>query len=50
MVRNSYGIFHAVEIYKKEILLDIIDHCTRYPLLGGKLESLKKFNKKLLER
>ena len=52
VVRNPYnkGMFHSVEIYKKERLLDIINHCTSYPLLGGKLESLKIFNQKLLER
>ena len=50
VVRNPYGKFHSVKIYKKQILLDIIDHCTRYPLLGGKLESLKKLAKKLLEK
>ena len=47
-VRNPYGKFYIVEIYKKETLLKIIHHCTNYPLLGEKLESLKKFDKKLL--
>ena len=47
-VRNPYGKFYAVEIYKKEVLLKIISHCTNYPLFGEKLESLKKFNQKLL--
>ena len=46
-VRNPYGKFYALEIYKKEVLLNIISHCTNYPLLGEKLESLKKFNQKL---
>jgi len=46
-VRNPYGKFYAVEIYKKEVLLKIISHCTNYPLFGEKLESLKKFNQKL---
>jgi hypothetical protein len=46
-VRNSYGRFYFLEIYKKEVLLKIITHCTNYPLLGEKLESLKTFNKKL---
>lgn len=48
MVRNPYGKFYSVEIYKRQVVLDIINHCTNYPLLGGKLESLKKFNQKLL--
>jgi Cytochrome C and Quinol oxidase polypeptide I/LAGLIDADG endonuclease len=43
-VRNPYGKFYFLEIYKKEVLLKIITHCTNYPLLGEKLESLKKFN------
>jgi hypothetical protein len=46
-VRNPYGKFYFLEVYKKEVLLKIITHCTNYPLLGEKLESLKKFNKKL---
>ena len=46
-VRNPYGKFYAVEIYKKETLLKIISHCINYPLLGEKSESLKKLNQKL---
>lgn len=49
IVRNPYGKFYFLEVYKKEILLKIINHCTNYPLLGEKLESLKKFSKKVLE-
>ena len=47
-VRNSYGRFYFLEIYKKEVLLKVITHCTNYPLLGEKRESLKTFHKKLL--
>jgi hypothetical protein len=46
-VRNSYGNFYVLEVYKKEALHKIIEHCTNYPLLGEKLESLKKFSQKL---
>jgi hypothetical protein len=46
-VRNPYGKFYSLEVYKKVVLLKIIAHCTNYPLLGEKLESLKEFNKKL---
>lgn len=46
-VLNPYGKFYSLEIYKKEVLLKIIAHCTNYPLLGEKLESLQKFNQKL---
>jgi hypothetical protein len=45
---RPYAKFYAVEIYKREVLLKIISHCTNYPLLGGKLESLKNFNQKFL--
>lgn len=46
-IRNPYGKFYFLEIYKKEVLLKIISHCTNYPLLGEKLESLKKFSQKI---
>jgi len=46
-VRNPYGKFYFLEVYKKEVLEKIITHCINYPLLGEKLESLKKFSKKL---
>lgn len=46
-VRNSYGKFYFLHIYKKKVLLKIITHCTNYPLLGEKLESLKKLSQKL---
>lgn len=42
-VRNPYGNFYFIEVYKKEVLAKIVVHCTNYPLLGEKLESLKKF-------
>jgi len=41
-VRNPYGNFYFIEVYKKEVLAKIMTHCTNYPLLGEKLESLKK--------
>nr|QPC56058.1 LAGLIDADG endonuclease [Ophiocordycipitaceae sp.]QUT09492.1 LAGLIDADG endonuclease [Ophiocordycipitaceae sp.]QUT09520.1 LAGLIDADG endonuclease [Ophiocordycipitaceae sp.]QUT13250.1 LAGLIDADG endonuclease [Ophiocordycipitaceae sp.]DAJ12188.1 TPA_asm: LAGLIDADG endonuclease [Ophiocordycipitaceae sp.] len=47
-VRNPYGKFYFLEVYKKEALLKITTHCTNYPLLGEKLESLNKFSKKLV--
>lgn len=46
-IRNPYRKFYLLEIYKKEIWLNIITHCTNYPLLGEKLESLKKLIKKI---
>lgn len=47
-IRNPYSKFYFLEIYKKQVLLNIIKHCTYYPLLGEKLESLKRINQKLL--
>jgi hypothetical protein len=46
-VRNSYGKFFALEIYKKEVLKRIIKHCYNYPLLGEKRISFEKFSQKL---
>ena len=45
-IRSTNGKFYSIEIYKKEVLLKIITHCVNYPLLGEKLESLKKFLRK----
>jgi len=42
-VRNPYGNFYFTEVYKKEVLAKIVAHCTNYPLLGEKSESLKKW-------
>ena len=47
-IQNTNCKFYSIEIYKKEVLLKIITHCTNYPLLGVKLESLKKISQKLL--
>jgi len=47
-VRNPGGKFYSLEVYKKEVLLRIITHCNNYPLLGEKLESFKRFSKKVL--
>lgn len=38
------GNFYSIEIYRKETLKKIINHCNDYPLLGEKAASLKKFN------
>ena len=46
-VRNSYGNFYALEIYKKEVLKRIITHCTNFPLLGEKRISFVNFSEKL---
>lgn len=44
-VRNPYGKFYAIEVYKKETLLSIMAFFNKYPLMGEKLESYKKFKK-----
>ena len=46
-IRNPYGKFYFLEVYKKEVLFKIISHCTNYPLLGEKLESLNRLKSKL---
>jgi hypothetical protein len=46
-IRNPYKSFFLIEVYKKEALLNIINHCNNYPLLGKKLESLNNFSKNL---
>ena len=35
--------FYSLEVYKKDVLNKIIDHCEIYPLLGAKKDSLLKF-------
>jgi hypothetical protein len=45
MIRNPYKKFFVLESYKKETLNRIISHCTSYPLLGEKSQSLEKFIK-----
>lgn len=46
-VRNSHDRFYFLDIYKKEVLLKIITHCTNNPLLGEKSISLTTFSKNL---
>lgn len=48
-VRNRSGKFYFIEVYRKEVLLNIINHCMNYTLLGEKLESLKKFSQKIFQ-
>jgi len=42
-VRGLKNNFWLLEIYRKSTLIQIINHCTQYPLLGEKSISLKKF-------
>jgi LAGLIDADG endonuclease len=45
IVKNPNKNFYSIEIYKKETLNRIINHCINYPLLGEKSQSLDKFIK-----
>lgn len=47
VVRNPCNHFYSIEIYKKKSLLNIINHCYTYSLMGEKLESFKTFSKKI---
>ena len=53
MIKNHFNIkneirfiknkFWFIEVYRKTILIKIIDHCTKYPLLGEKTLSFYQF-------
>ena len=49
MIRKPYKNkeFYSLEVYRKEVLHRIIQHCEIYPLLGAKKDSLNKFKKTL---
>ena len=42
-IRNLNENFYILEIFNKQDLSNIINHCIKYPLLGEKAISLKKF-------
>jgi hypothetical protein len=42
-IRKINNRFWVVEVYRKSILLNIINHCIEYPLLGQKILSFSKF-------
>jgi len=42
-IRNPSKNFYLLEVYKKEVLKKINNHCLDYPLLGEKSNSFKKF-------
>lgn len=42
-VINPYKDFYSIETYSKISLAKVIKHCTIYPLLGNKYQSLEKF-------
>ena len=42
-VRKKGDRFWVIEIYRKSILINIINHCIEYPLLGEKILSFTKF-------
>jgi autonomous glycyl radical cofactor GrcA len=49
LVRNPYGKFYSIEIYKKETLNKIINHFKDYPLLGEKANQLKIFISQIIQ-
>ena len=42
-VRCIKDNFYILEVYRKSILINIMDHCYKYPLLGEKMLSFNKF-------
>ena len=46
-IRKTNHSFYSLEIYNKEILIKIIDHCINNPLLGEKAISLQKFDQNI---
>jgi hypothetical protein len=49
LLKYSKDNGYYLEVYKKEVLLKIINHCVNYPLLGEKLHLLKRLDQKLSE-
>ena len=47
-IRNIKGDIWILETYRKSTLINIINHCDKYPLLGDKLSSFIKFKKEIL--
>lgn len=44
-IKNTSKTFYFVEIFKKETLDNIVNHCVSHPLLGEKSQSFNKFIK-----
>ena len=47
-IRSIKNNIWLIETYRKSTLNNIIHHCINYPLLGEKIVSLRKFEKKVL--
>jgi len=43
-IKKANNYFYSIEIYRKEVLIRIINHFKDYPLLGEKSISLQKFS------
>ena len=41
-IRSPYRDFYSIETYNKSTLINVINHCRSYPLLGDKSQSLNK--------
>ena len=48
-IKNYHAKSYSLEVYKIKVLLEIVDHCSNYPLIGAKLEEILKFNKELFK-
>jgi hypothetical protein len=48
-IKNPHSKFYFLEVYKKEVLLKIINHNTNYPLLGEKFKLLEKLNERIIQ-
>jgi len=48
-VRKIKGDVWSIHTYRKSTLINIINHCSNYPLLGEKLLSLEIFKKEILK-
>jgi hypothetical protein len=47
-VRKTKGNMWSVETYRKSTLLNLINHCNEFPLLGDKLLSFDKFKTRII--
>ena len=48
-MRNIKEEFWFIETYRKSTLINVINHCNEYPLLGEKLISIERFKKEILK-
>lgn len=49
-VRSLKNDFYFLEVYKREVLFNFINHFEKFPLLGDKLDSFEKFKKIIIAK